>query len=967
MTEYAERVQAISRALSGLFEQDEKEQSRLSGVLEGVANISVHVSQQIERIRADLPGLVASDELTRDDVLNVDAFAGAHRFDLVHWPIVELNLDAARELADAIATEQAALTFARYAAWIGSFVPEVVGGALAERGLAVSDEFALEQVVPEVVINLRLIAGQALLGPDVTGYPGRGVEHLRSTLEMAGRVRSSAVDRIRHILTSIAYDIVGSVTTSSTADPASDMQRLEAAASVLDTLGAPSDALDVRLKATRLHLRRRMLRRAAETLSDQSLPSKLTPQQLTTIQLLRTDLTVRGTGGVDSLRLASTLGSTGEALLHLSPYGASIKARCLFKQGQIEAARTAFERILVMPNRSGETEAEIAAIRVEATTYLGLIALRQGDSRAAETWFEHVGRLFHGPSLLDWQRLDSLAMVASAWASEGKWQLADQALDAAIATRQRLAEATRNAMTRDEFFALWSELDAMKVRRLLALGDADGALAVIELAKGRVLRSLLGKLRQSARGSDEKLRVIASAYQELSPHDRATTGSRRRQLQSAAETIAKLARLAPQDEWAPPRGTVHDLLAASVSPSATAVVSYFTSEAGLAVVVTTQAGTEGVWLDELPYTDQVRPVFDQWVRAREAAASSDAGLDEAGDPLGDALMALYRLLIEPILPMLLKEGTRTVTFAPHRCLHAVPFPALTDDAGVPLIDEFRTVTVVPNIALGAGTLRQRDDRTTGGPVFLAVPDGNPEVPIPLTSAEVALSAAHWQDRAERLITLFGKEATPSALVDAAPKASILHIAAHGKWSGERESQSGVLLAREPQASLQLFGTHKGFLSVEAVMNLLTLERCSVTILSACETSLSRVGETDEPVGLPAFLLHAGSRHVIASLWPVLDASTLLLMVAVHERMAGGRPAAEALCDAQRWLRQLGGRDAATLLRRASRAVVKAELPREERRRASEALRAEARKARRCNTTPYSNPDHWAAFTCTGPP
>src|SRR5216117_762815 len=80
----------------------------------------------------------------------------------------------------------------------------------------------------------------------------------------------------------------------------------------------------------------------------------------------------------------------------------------------------------------------------------------------------------------------------------------------------------------------------------------------------------------------------------------------------------------------------------------------------------------------------------------------------------------------------------------------------------------------------------------------------------------------------------------------------------------------------------------------------------LVVLSACQTGLGSGALADVPagddwVGLTRAFLHAGARHVVATLWPVDDWATAALM----ERFYGGGDAAadptHALALAQRAL------------------------------------------------------------------
>ena len=82
-----------------------------------------------------------------------------------------------------------------------------------------------------------------------------------------------------------------------------------------------------------------------------------------------------------------------------------------------------------------------------------------------------------------------------------------------------------------------------------------------------------------------------------------------------------------------------------------------------------------------------------------------------------------------------------------------------------------------------------------------------------------------------------------------------------------------------------------------------LEGSKLVVLSACSTGVTEESLTDEYVGLPAGFLYAGCETVVASLWPVDDECTTMLMREFYRemrRLTNDAPA--ALRAAMLWLR-----------------------------------------------------------------
>jgi len=118
---------------------------------------------------------------------------------------------------------------------------------------------------------------------------------------------------------------------------------------------------------------------------------------------------------------------------------------------------------------------------------------------------------------------------------------------------------------------------------------------------------------------------------------------------------------------------------------------------------------------------------------------------------------------------------------------------------------------------------------------------------------------------------------------------VFHFACHGHADQEDALASGLRL-------------RGGDLSVRDLLAV-RLADARLAVLSACETSVPHSELFDEVVGLPGALLQAGLAGVVGSLWEVPERATLLLVSRFYELWRRhGLPAAEALNQAQRWLR-----------------------------------------------------------------
>ena len=72
----------------------------------------------------------------------------------------------------------------------------------------------------------------------------------------------------------------------------------------------------------------------------------------------------------------------------------------------------------------------------------------------------------------------------------------------------------------------------------------------------------------------------------------------------------------------------------------------------------------------------------------------------------------------------------------------------------------------------------------------------------------------------------------------------------------------------------------------------------LVVLSACQTALGKLAETEGIIGLSRSFLMAGARTVVVSLWSVDDEATRLLMEYFYKALFEGKTVPEALRAAQ---------------------------------------------------------------------
>jgi CHAT domain-containing protein/tetratricopeptide (TPR) repeat protein len=329
-----------------------------------------------------------------------------------------------------------------------------------------------------------------------------------------------------------------------------------------------------------------------------------------------------------------------------------------------------------------------------------------------------------------------------------------------------------------------------------------------------------------------------------------------------------------------------------------------------------------------------------------AVAALRGSLSDPAVVPGSPSRTVYDLVVAPILA---RTGTaKHLLLAPDGALNLVPFAALTDAAGRPLIEAV-TITYLTS---GRDLLRLAVEREGRGPdLVVAAPDyvraGTPEPAPEPSSIEAAVGAAGvrsgdltlgtWPPlpgtRAEAdaisailssAVTRLGPAATEGS-VKSASAPQILHIATHGFFLDDEPAPSPPDLTRglglgltgpaipvgglgeNPllRSGLVLAGADSldggegadGYLTALEVSGL-DLWGTELVVLSACETGVGDVANGDGVYGLRRALVLAGAESQLMSLWSVSDEATRNLMVAYYERLMAGEGRSEALRNVQ---------------------------------------------------------------------
>jgi CHAT domain-containing protein len=238
------------------------------------------------------------------------------------------------------------------------------------------------------------------------------------------------------------------------------------------------------------------------------------------------------------------------------------------------------------------------------------------------------------------------------------------------------------------------------------------------------------------------------------------------------------------------------------------------------------------------------------------------------------LRGMYDDLIAPLEDDL--EGIEHLVVVPHGPLHGLPFHAFLGPDGY--LTDRMTVQYAPSATVWQ---RCREVARPLGQRAAIVGIDDPE--LPSVAAELAGVASVWP--APKVLD--GHRATQKALTRLAGKIDVLHLATHAVFRSDNPEFSSIKLS-------------DAWLTVSDLAEI--ARGAQLVTLSACETGRTGVKAGDEALGLTRGLLGAGCPLVVASLWPVNDGSTALLMNHFYQGLGDGLAPVEALRQAMQRLR-----------------------------------------------------------------
>lgn len=446
------------------------------------------------------------------------------------------------------------------------------------------------------------------------------------------------------------------------------------------------------------------------------------------------------------------------------------------------------------------------------------------------------------------------------------------------------AERLRSAYLGDRL-GVYHELYVALLRE--GTGEAVGeAFQVSERARSRALLDVLGSgtdhlaaasspERELLGQIDEHQRWLNWTYSQIADGqepDEVLLGQLRGHEQALADLVTRLGIVAAAGSPHLVPSTVAETQA--LLPENAALLSYMEAEGALHAILVT--GEDVVAFPFLAPRAAIGELVQRLQFQIQRAIVRRPGQDRIADRLlADAqreLAALYTMLLAPMKERL--SLVESLFVVPHGVLHADPFAALREDGHY--LVERHMIATVPS----ASILRQLSPVSAPLDPDTALVVGVTDADTPELVREANAIGAMLPGST----LVAGADATVPTVTNLMEKATLVHLACHGRFHVELPGASGLRLADR-------------WLTIKE-LNRLRLEAALVT-LSGCETGRSRVESGDELVGLANAMLSAGAQSLLVSLWMTDDRVTSALMTDFyrHLRMGSGPP--EALRRAQR--------------------------------------------------------------------
>ncbi len=552
-------------------------------------------------------------------------------------------------------------------------------------------------------------------------------------------------------------------------------------------------------------------------------------------------------------------------------------------------------------------------------------------------------------------------------ATAGRWDEAAAVLRDAVAAADIAFYAQLEPTSSDQEQRSAGNVYRWAAYAIARTGDAEDAALVLENGRAREIRrrvdsrrddprlvglpedlrqayiAVAGRLGTSPLGEDaaaasRAFAEILSAIRDVPGYESFGAGARLGDVMAAAEPEWPLVYVNPT-----PFGTL--LLTVTADGVSSSIAAAFVDGVtSTDIIMRLLVGVRAIAAVEADETTTAEPASYLF----EISGQADDGYD-FGAALDELLPWLGAAVAHPLCELL--RETRAVGCSVVVCgpLALAPLHAATwqDGEEARCLLDYLTVRHAPSATVASACLVRAAETETLWPTLVAV--ANPTHDLPATEPEVTEISSLFDDG--RAACAFGASADRRFLHERAAAATFIHLACHAHAPLLASDNAFVLLADGP-------------LSAREIAGLARLD-ARLVVVSACQSAVSRLDDLpDEAISLGTTMLIAGAACAVASLWPVDDAATAMLMIRVYEEIfENGQSPPAALRHAQLWLRDLTETAEADFL--AKHPVLAAEFQRRAEARDLPGRRSDASAAAADWPSLYGQPEYWAGFVAVG--
>jgi len=575
---------------------------------------------------------------------------------------------------------------------------------------------------------------------------------------------------------------------------------------------------------------------------------------------------------------------------------------------------------------------------------------------AAHTAALEINNLERSPR----KHLKSAVCLARLQAEEGEWAAAEeQFVSAANAADRMLGDIELSESDMRDVLSDLNEVATFAPFVSLMLDKTARAIELVEIGRARILAKALTLAslplapEQRDELHDKERKLNLQERRLLSPRlfDRMTPLQESIRLRREIKSLVESTNLAEHFG-----GFTVSALESLVQDGSVVVIPVLSNAGGKIVVCSARNGKSETCVVECPEVKALRSIFD----SHDIETGGDwkkqyLKLLEHGIPdvLGEAFATP---LVEALDSLDIRPGTH-LDILPQGPLGILPLGLARDGrSGEILLDRYE-LSLSPSLT-ALDHARKRAEIVPSSLVALANPTRN----LKYSEPEAHLLRNWFQDdKAEYKV---GKAVTPGEILAALPEKDVWHFATHGGFNASAPLESSLLLGDDTKLTLEMIFETRG------------LGAPRLVVLSACETGLYDLTSFPfEFIGLPSGFMHAGAAGVIATLWPVNDLSTALLMGRFYEGYMDGKltPSA-ALRAAQLWLRDATVPDLRHALERWGKSgrvssienmIAVFDLRVSERESSRDFALGDSFANISSNNSPYSSPLYWGGFVHYG--